>query len=131
MSQWREGDWKSEMPGIDAEHRKLHEMVRSMTAVVMNDPQINLASEAVGVLRERLRIHFAMEEEIAGRIDPESCAILREDHKLLAEMLDRVWDSVAEKNGSETRSRLSQFNTALSKHDAEIDVPLFKIMAKA
>ena len=129
MSTWRRDEWKSGDPAIDSEHQKLHQMVSSMTAVVMNDPGLGLATEAVDVLRERMRLHFRMEEQIAAKIDQETATILKEDHARLLAFLGRVRDALSNDDLVSCKRLLTEFNEALDKHDREVDIPLFRLGA--
>ncbi len=122
-------EWSSHDPEIDVEHHKLHQMVSSLAAVINNDAGRGLPGEAVDILKERLTLHFGLEEQSAARVDAESCRILHEDHTHLLAMLERVKAAMADKNPAEVKQRLGSFIDALNKHDSEIDVPLFRMMA--
>ncbi|MBI3444516.1 MAG: hemerythrin domain-containing protein [Magnetospirillum sp.] len=130
MSTWRNEEWQSGDPAMDTEHQKLHQMASSMTAVVMNDPGLGLATEAVDVLRERMRLHFRMEEQALARTDPESASILKEDHARLLLLLGRVRDALADGGIEDCKHLLTEFNTAMDKHDREVDIPLFRMQNK-
>ena len=127
MSTWRNEEWKSGDPSIDSEHQKLRQMVSSMTAVVMNDPGLGLAIEAVDVLHERMRLHFRLEEQIAAKADQESAAILKEDHARLLVLLKQVRETLSSNDMASCKRLLAEFNTALDKHDREVDIPLFRL----
>ncbi len=129
MSTWNNPDWASQNPEIDAEHKKLNQMVSSLAAVVKNDSGLGLSTEAVAILIERMKLHFGLEECSAARIDPESHAILHEDHANLLALLMQVKDSMDRRDGDEANRRLQAFIAALAKHDSEIDIPLFRMMA--
>ncbi|TAN67449.1 MAG: hypothetical protein EPN20_06845 [Magnetospirillum sp.] len=129
MSTWNNPDWASQNPEIDAEHKKLHQMVSSLTAVVKNDSGLGLSTEAVDILIERMNQHFGLEERSAARIDTESRDILHEDHTQLLTLLERVREAMTRRDGPEAHHRLLTFVAALDKHDLEIDVPLFRMMA--
>ncbi|MDO8606670.1 MAG: hypothetical protein Q7R40_09055 [Phaeospirillum sp.] len=129
MSTWTNPGWNSQNPEIDAEHKKLNQMVSSLAAVVRNDSGLGLSTEAIDILIERMKLHFALEERNAARIDSESRDILHEDHTLLLARLDRVRQAMTLRDHKEATSRLQAFIAALDKHDAEIDIPLFRMMA--
>jgi hemerythrin len=131
MTPWNNPDWTSENPEIDAEHAKLNKMVSSLAAVVKNDATLGLSTEAVDILIERMKLHFGLEERSAAKIDAESCDILREDHAELLKLLMRVKDSMRQRDSAEAQTRLQAFVAALAKHDAEVDIPLFRMMAAA
>lgn len=130
MSIWNNPDWKSDSPELDAEHKKLNQMLASMTAVIMKDSGLGLDTEAIDILVERMRLHFRLEEASAESVDTDSCAILREDHARLVTLLGQVRTSMIQGNRSEAQQQLKTFTTELQKHDAEIDIPLFRMMAK-
>ena len=129
MSTWNNPDWASQNPEIDAEHKKLNQMVSSLAAVVKNDAGMGLSTEAIDILIERMKLHFGLEERSAERIDQECHAILREDHAGLLTLLLRVKDSMTHRDAAEAENRLKAFIAALAKHDAEIDIPLFRMMS--
>lgn len=131
MTMWRNEEWKSGNPAIDVEHQKLQQMVSSMTAVVMNDPGLGLAAEAVDVLGERMRLHFRMEEQIAAKTDPQAASGLKEAHAGLLLLLGRVRDVLADGDPEGCKRLLAEFNDALDKHDREMDIPLFRVRGKA
>ncbi|RAU21143.1 hypothetical protein CU669_14415 [Paramagnetospirillum kuznetsovii] len=129
MSIWNHPDWKSQNPDIDAEHKKLNQMVMSLSAVVRNDSGIGLDTEAIDILLERMRLHFRMEEANADKVDPDACAILREDHARLLGLLDKVRLSMKQGSRAESKENLLTFTSELDRHDREIDIPLFRMMA--
>ncbi|KIM00369.1 hypothetical protein CCC_01524 [Paramagnetospirillum magnetotacticum MS-1] len=126
MATWLEDQWKSGDSTIDTEHLKLHEMIRSMTAVMRNDPGTGLAQEAVDVLTERLRIHFRMEESLAAKANPEAIDTLKQDHQRLLRLLTPVRDAVQSGSAEKAKSLMTDFAEQLDKHDREIDIPLFR-----
>ena len=131
MSTWNNPDWASQNPEIDAEHTKLNQMVASMAAVVKNDATLGLSAEAIDILIERMKLHFGLEERSATKIDPQSRDILHEDHGELLKLLERVKEAMSRRDRAEAQTRLQTFITALAKHDAEVDIPLFRMMAAA
>ena len=131
MSTWNNPDWASQNPEIDAEHAKLNQMVSSLTAVVRNDTTLSLSTEAIDILIERMKLHFGMEEHSAAKIDPETRDILQEDHGELLRLLAGVKEAMAKRDSATAQNRLKDFIVALAKHDAEVDIPLFRMMAAA
>jgi hemerythrin len=129
MATWTTPDWSSHNPEIDDEHKKLHQMVSSLAAVISNDGGRSLSSEALNILRDRLKLHFGLEEQTAARIDAEASRILHEDHAHLLGLLELVKSGMAGQHPAEVKARMAAFMAALDKHDAEIDVPLFRMMA--
>lgn len=119
--------WTSGDAEMDEEHRKLHQMTSSMTAVIRNDRGLGAAVEAVDVLAERMRIHFRMEEQTAARhASPEDCAALKADHLRLLRLLEPVRAAIHAGDVARGRELLDQFHAALSVHDREVDIPLFR-----
>ena len=131
MATWNNPDWSSQNPEIDAEHMKLNQMVSSLAAVVKNDSGLGLSTEAVDILIERMKLHFGLEERSAARIDTETHDILRADHAELLILLAQVKDSMTRRDTAQASDRIKAFITALAKHDAEVDIPLFRMMAMA
>lgn len=123
--EWRE-DWQTDDPAIDEEHRALYRMVRSLAAVVRNGGSQAIVWEAVDVLRERLLLHFSSEEAIAGQHDREAAKILREDHAGVLASLARLRQSATE--GQDPKPALEEFLSTLTRHDREVDVPLFRLI---
>lgn len=119
--------WSSGDAEMDEEHRKLHQMVSSMTAVIRNDHGLGAAVEAVDVLAERMRIHFRMEEQAAARhAAPEACAALKADHLRLLRLLEPVRNAVHMGEWTRGRELLDHFHAAMECHDREMDIPLFR-----
>ncbi len=130
MGIWDNADWQSQSPEIDAEHKKLHQMVASLAAVVRNDQGTGLDTEAVDILIERMRLHFNWEEANARKLDSEISTILHEDHIHLLERLEQVRASMAGDDRPGAGRHLQTFLTELNKHDLEVDIPLFRMLAK-
>ncbi|EME69370.1 hypothetical protein H261_13803 [Paramagnetospirillum caucaseum] len=126
MATWLEDQWKSGDPIIDAEHQKLHQMIRSMAAVVRNDPGLGLAIEAVDVLAERMRIHFRMEETLASRAHSDAVATLKQDHQRLLRLLAPVRDALQGGDQDGAKTLMEDFHAQLDQHDREVDIPLFR-----
>lgn len=126
METWLDNEWKSGDPVIDAEHQKLHKVIKSMKAVVRNDPGLGLAAEAVDVLIDRMRIHFRMEEALATRADDDDQARLKADHKRLLGLLSPVRNALLDKDSELAKSLMEDFHAQLDRHDREIDIPLFR-----
>ena len=99
--------------------------------MVKNDATLGLSTEAVDILIERMKLHFGLEERSAAKLDMESHDILREDHAELLKLLIQVKESMRQRNGAEAQIRLQAFIAALAKHDQEVDIPLFRMMAAA
>lgn len=129
MSTWNDPGWASQNPEIDVEHKRLNQMVASLAAVIRIDSGLGLSTEAIDILIERMKLHFALEERNAAQVDLESRDILHEDHALLLTRLDQVKQAMKGHNRDEASRRLQSFITALDKHDLEIDIPLFRMMA--
>ncbi|MBX9633954.1 MAG: hemerythrin domain-containing protein [Magnetospirillum sp.] len=123
-------DWQTENPKVDDDHLKLGRMVASLSVVIANGGTPTIVAEAIDVLRERLRLHFRMEEAVAGKADLESRAILEGDHAQLLTMLDGL-AAAACPRGTDLGSRLDAFIKAAERHEAEVDVPLFHLLAAA
>ncbi len=126
MATWHEDQWKSGDPAIDAEHQKLHQMISSMAAVIRNDAGLGLATEAVDVLHERMRVHFRMEENLATRIGPEVATHLKNDHQRLLNMLPPVRQAIEAADLVLACQRIELFRQELDTHDREVDIPLFR-----
>jgi len=124
-------EWSCNDPIIDAEHAKLHQLVSSLTAVVMNDHGTGLTEEAIDILRERMRLHFGLEEEEACRHDTDAARILRVDHAELQSQLEALRREMVDYDPVVTRQSLRNFVAALKKHDSEVDVPLFRMMKRS
>ncbi|OAN44816.1 hypothetical protein A6A04_08360 [Paramagnetospirillum marisnigri] len=131
MTIWNQTDWQSGNPDMDAEHRKLNQMVASLNAVVANDSGIGLDVEAADILHERMRLHFQLEESSARKSDSEAAAILHEDHARLLGLLTQIRAAMAKGDKAAAKDQLRSFNSELAKHDAEIDIPLFRMISKA
>ena len=126
MTTWHEDQWKSGDPAIDAEHQKLHQMISSMVAVIRNDAGLGLATEAVDVLHERMRVHFRMEEHLATRIGPEATDRLKEHHLRLLHMLPPVREAILAADLDLACQRIDHFRQELDKHDRDVDIPMFR-----
>jgi hemerythrin len=114
---------------LDEEHRKLHHMLASMRAVVRVGITSPLAREALSVLGERMRQHFGIEEAIAARHgDAAAQGLLQSEHRKLLAALDGVETSLTNGRRTETGKLMDDFSQALSRHDSEVDDPLFKGM---
>lgn len=126
MATWVDDEWKSGDPAIDGEHRKLHQMIASMAAVIGNDPGLGLAAEAVDVLLERMRIHFRMEEQLASRLGPEVTLRLKEEHQKLLRMLAPVSQAIRDADLASAGEHMTHFQQELDRHDREVDIPIFR-----
>ncbi len=126
MATWVDDEWTSGDSTIDGEHRKLHQMIASMTAVISNDRGLGLGSEAVDVLHERMRIHFRMEEQLAARLGPETALRLKEEHQKLLGLLIRVSEACRDADHGSARERIILFQQELDRHDRDVDIPIFR-----
>lgn len=126
MKTWLDDEWQSGDSTIDGEHRKLHQMIASMAAVIVNDPGLGLGTEAVGVLHERMRIHFRMEEQLAARLGPEIVLRLKEEHRKLLGMLTQVSQAIQDADHALASQRITNFREELDIHDRDVDIPIFR-----
>lgn len=118
-------EWRSDDARLDAEHEKLYRMLASLKAVIASGASPSIIREAVDVLRERLDLHFTQEEQSAIKFDKAGAETLRQDHQILRQLLQGLHASAD--TSEETRNHmLGQFLDALSKHDREVDVPIFR-----
>jgi hemerythrin-like metal-binding protein len=126
MKTWLDDEWQSGDATIDGEHRKLHQMIASMAAVIVNDPGLGLGAEAVSVLHERMRIHFRMEEQLAARLGAEIVLRLKEEHRKLLGMLTRISEAIRDADHALASQRVTSFREELDIHDREVDIPIFR-----
>lgn len=109
---------------MDDDHDKLARMVSSLGAVIAHGGSPAIVGEAIAVLRERLRLHFRMEEILAARSTPHEVARLREDHAGLLARLDRM--AAASAIGATTvMAELDAFIAASERHEHEVDAAVF------
>lgn len=118
--------WRTNDPRIDDEHDSLNGTLRALKAVIFYCTDRAILTEAISVVRERLRIHFVTEESLAARYDREASVILAEDHALLLGMVDRLRALVGAPR-PQREIALKELIDALAKHDREVDVPLFRL----
>jgi hemerythrin len=129
MGSWKSVEWSSFDPAIDDEHQKLHQMISSLTAVVARNASLGLGMEAVDIMTERMKLHFGLEEQAMGGADPDSCSILHEDHQRLLGLLRQIRQVMGNGHYEEATALARLFSSELAKHDQEIDVPLFRMVA--
>lgn len=113
---------------IDEDHAKLAHMVSSLSAVIAHGGSPAIVGEAIAVLRERLRLHFHMEEILAGRTAPARVALLRGDHAGLLARLDRM-AAMASGGGKAVGAELDAFLAAFKRHEDHVDAAIFKTRA--
>lgn len=121
-------EWQTENRKVDDDHHKLERMVASLGSVITNGGSPAIVAEAIAVLRERMRLHFRMEEAVAGKADAETRAILKADHDQLLSMLDGM-AAVSRQRNVDMRRLLDVFIAASQRHETEVDVPLFHLLA--
>lgn len=121
-------EWQTQNRKVDDDHHKLEGIVLSLRAVITTGGSPAIVAEAISVLRERMRLHFKMEEAVAGKADAETRAILKADHDQLLSMLDGM-AAVSRQQGVDLRRLLEVFITASQRHEAEVDVPLFHMLS--
>lgn len=124
-NEWRTGD-----PGIDDEHEKFGVLVDRLLAVARNTASDEVLMEALETLRIRMKLHASAEETYAARIDPATVDILREAHMELFLLLASVEGSIREVARADLIGMIAAFGAAIEQHEAEIDVPLFRLLVK-
>jgi len=125
---WRQ-EWSRENPRIDEEHRRLYRLMGHLEHAIVEDSRPDRTAKAIGLLCDRMAAHFDVEETVAAQADTESCTILRDDHTNLLWILDRLRAVPASDKGHRVET-LREFMGALSRHDNDVDVPLFRMMAQ-
>lgn len=122
-------EWQTENTKVDEDHQKLTRMIAALSAVITLGGSPAIIAEAIAVLRERVILHFRMEEAVAGKADAEARSILQTDHIHLVAMLDEM-EVASRQRGIDLRPRLDRFIAASQRHEVEVDVPLFHMLAK-
>ena len=123
-------DWQTGEQAIDEEHQRFFDMTRRLIGVVKVGSDPHIIREAVDVLRERMAAHGLAEETYAAKLDGEAAAILRDSHKELLDRLGRVRDRVGLIPVAELLTEVEAVGAAIDQHEVEVDVPLFRLMAK-
>ncbi|MEW5729850.1 MAG: hypothetical protein AB1918_18615 [Pseudomonadota bacterium] len=119
-------EWLTHDARVDEEHARLRETLRALRAVVLHCREPALLAEATDVVRARLKVHFH-DEEVAAETDPEAAEILREDHRALLRMVDRLRMLTAASH-AERKVAMAELFAALEKHEREVDVPVFRLL---
>lgn len=117
-------DTRTERPVVAEDHEKLGRMLASLSAVIATGATEIIVREAIDVLRERMRLHFRLEEQVAARADSASRTLLEAGHAHLLEMLDGMMRVAGQP--AELRTRLDAFKAAAARHETEVDDPLFR-----
>ena len=113
-------------PEIEVEHRTLYAKLSKLEPVIIKGQRETSVARAVHILFERMVRHFAMEEELAQVAAPQACGTLSREHFEMLRTLAKLRAIPA--SWQQERQRLySEFRTALTKHDKEVDVPLFQL----
>lgn len=114
----------AQQPIVAEDHEKLGRMMASLSAVIARGGTEVILREAIDVLRERMRLHFRMEEAVAARADADSRALLESGHAQLLGMLDGMLRLTGKP--AELRARLDAFREAAARHEDDVDGPLFR-----
>ncbi len=120
-------EWVTDYDDTDHEHAKLFDTLRSVRAVVLHCREPVLLAEALDVMRARMKAHFTVEEREAATTDAEAADILRQDHRALLRMVDRMRLLTATST-AERKVAMAELFAALQKHDREVDAPLFRLL---
>jgi hemerythrin len=89
LMRWHD-DYSVGVARIDAHHRRQFEIANSMLETVERKRGAPEVSEALGMLAEYARFHFAEEERLMGRYGYPDVATHRSRHKRFLEQLDEV-----------------------------------------
>jgi len=122
MLAWEEGRAD---PEITVEHDQLYAKLARLEPIIVEDRRPASVQRAVTVLFRRMAAHFAMEEEFAAVAAPQSCGLLQHEHFELLAMLARLREIPPARRDQRERA-YRDFVGALARHDAELDVPLFR-----
>jgi hemerythrin len=122
-------EWRTSELAIDEEHERFFELARRLVAVVRNSGDQGLILQALATLQQRFRLHVMAEEEHAQARDPESAAILKEDHQRLLESLGDLRGLVGRVSKAALVERVEAMADEIKRHESEVDVPLFRLMA--
>jgi hemerythrin len=115
---------------MEQEHQRLHEMVAGTLALITNKRGVEDRMSSLDALRARLIEHFAAEEEYAKPYDSDLHQALHDGHTALLALVDRAKASLAQGKEAEAKQLLAHFGEALAHHDADVDTPLFRLMAR-
>lgn len=122
MPNW---DYEDCDPAIEAEHTKLYHLMNRLEPVILEGGAEAAISRAIHVLYTRMAEHFRIEEQLFATTDWQSRKLMRDDHQRLLALLDQL-SHLAPDDAGGRRFLFTSFLTALSRHDADVDAPLFR-----
>jgi hemerythrin len=106
------------------EHGRLYDMVGYLKYAIVEAGDVETATQATRILHDRMELHFATEERIAGEDGTEWADLLHTEHQALLAMIRRV-DRVPFAERGERERLVVEFMHALARHDTEIDSVVF------
>jgi hemerythrin len=122
-------EWTAGTVELDQEHEKFFEIATRLLGLVRVDVSPHIVREALETLYQRLALHTAAEERLALKHDREAAAILREDHLAILEALKSLSRQVGQVDASVVVAEMERIVAMIDKHEREVDVPLFRMMA--
>lgn len=111
-------------PVIEAEHTRLYRMMNRLEPVIIEGRSEDKVARAIHMLQERMADHFQMEEELFITADWASRQVMIRDHRDLLSML-AVLSEIPPQDGEARRKLFADFLEALTRHDNDVDAPLF------
>lgn len=117
-------DFEDTDPAIEAEHHRLYRMMDRLEPVIVEGENESKVSRAINMLRARMAVHFQVEEELFVTADWESRRVMVEDHRRLLAMLATLAD-ITPHDHMARKQLFTDFLEALTRHDNDVDAPLF------
>ena len=109
---------------IDGVHHRLYRAIDRLEPIITNGVNEDAVMRAIHLLYARMERHFTVEEDLAEVNAPAACPALKADHGKLLAILWQM--SIVPVDDGATRTRmLRQFEAALTRHDRDLDGPLF------
>lgn len=123
-----ERDWRTNDPGIDAEHDKFFALFDRLRGVLRTSDDENLAREAVSTIFDRMMLHSRTEEDFLRRRDVDVMAVLAEDHQTILQSLKRLGSLVGKVPKAALLDEVEIVHESIMKHEREVDVPMFRLV---
>jgi hemerythrin len=126
----RDPEWTSGADEIDKEHDQFFSLASRLTSLVRVGVHPDIVREAVDTLHQRMTLHTSAEERMAAKSDPETVTILREDHQVMLGAVKALSQNIGKISANEAVAEMDRIVAMIVKHERDVDVPLFRMIAK-
>ena len=109
---------------IAQEHKRLHEMIDSLSAVVRMTSNENIMNDGLSIISDRLKLHFDVEERVLVDVDAEICSLMHSDHQIILSKIESIRAHISAPRNA-FLSALNDVSMYMDRHDRELDWPVF------